>query len=637
MPYEQMYLDNMPDSDRYERSFMHRDTLTHVCVTKTDFVLTASSDGHVKFWKKQERGVEFVKHFRAHLGAITCMSASYNGELMCTVADDKAMKVFDVVNFDMINMIKLGYIPSVSEWVYSTGSRIQAVAVSEQGKGEIFIYDGSPSWVQNLSQINKNKKHICAIWGGEVIHTLKIHSAEVTAIRYNPKFRAAISGDAQGMLEYWGGQENDFKFPKSTLKFEFKTDTDLYELAKLKCHARTITVSPDGLSFACLTSNRRVIVFKFLNGKKSRVYDESLNLLQAKTLFPIHKDTIAHFPQHPQTFIELQRSKAQLANMEFGRRVAVERELAKNEGILSLNNVIFDDSGNFLLYATMLGVKVINLHTNKCCRIIGKMENIRLLNISMFQGSITKSKAALTADMKASDNPALQATFPDPTIFATAYNKNRFYIFSRISPDDSNMKGERDVFNERPSKDEMMAATQTQTEKRVGYGLKLDRIATKVIFEMATIHTSMGDIVLKLFPAECPKSVENFCVHSRNGYYNGHIFHRIIKGFMIQTGDPKGTGSGGESIWGGEFDDEFHPSLRHDRPYTLSMANAGPNTNGSQFFITVVPTPWLDNKHTVFGRVSGGMEVVHNIAQAKVHPKTDKPYDDITIINISVK
>uniref|UniRef100_H2YC15 peptidylprolyl isomerase n=1 Tax=Ciona savignyi TaxID=51511 RepID=H2YC15_CIOSA len=504
----------------------------------TDFVLTASSDGHVKFWKKQERGVEFVKHFRAHLGAITCMSASYNGELMCTVADDKAMKVFDVVNFDMINMIKLGYIPSVSEWVYSTGSRIQAVAVSEQGKGEIFIYDGRG--------------------GGEVIHTLKIHSAEVTAIRYNPKFRAAISGDAQGMLEYWG--ENDFKFPKSTLKFEFKTDTDLYELAKLKCHARTITVSPDGLSFACLTSNRRVIVFKFLNGKKSRVYDESLNVV----------------PQHPQTFIELQRSKAQLANMEFGRRVAVERELAKNEGILSLNNVIFDDSGNFLLYATMLGVKVINLHTNKI--------NIFHLNVE------TKS------------------TFPDPTIFATAYNKNRFYIFSRISPDDSNMKGERDVFNERPSKDEMMAATQTQTEKR--------------IFEMATIHTSMGDIVLKLFPAECPKSVENFCVHSRNGYYNGHIFHRIIKGFMIQTGDPKGTGSGGESIWGGEFDDEFHPSLRHDRPYTLSMANAGPNTNGSQFFITVVPTPWLDNKHTVFGRVSGGMEVVHNIAQAKVHPKT---------------
>jgi peptidylprolyl isomerase domain and WD repeat-containing protein 1 len=86
-----------------------------------------------------------------------------------------------------------------------------------------------------------------------------------------------------------------------------------------------------------------------------------------------------------------------------------------------------------------------------------------------------------------------------------------------------------------------------------------------------------------------PKTVENFVVHSRNGYYNGNIFHRVIKQFMIQTGDPQGNGTGGTSIWGREFEDEFHPNLKHDKPYILSMANAGPNTNGSQFFITVIP------------------------------------------------
>jgi peptidylprolyl isomerase domain and WD repeat-containing protein 1 len=106
---------------------------------------------------------------------------------------------------------------------------------------------------------------------------------------------------------------------------------------------------------------------------------------------------------------------------------------------------------------------------------------------------------------------------------------------------------------------------------------------------------------------------------------------------MIQTGDPTGTGTGGESIWGGEFEDEIRPHLRHDKPFMLSMANAGPNTNGSQFFITVVPCPWLDKKHTIFGHVVQGMEVVQNISNVKTNSKTDKPYDEVKIISISLK
>ncbi|KAJ7351668.1 Peptidylprolyl isomerase domain and WD repeat containing protein 1 [Desmophyllum pertusum] len=225
--------------------------------------------------------------------------------------------------------------------------------------------------------------------------------------------------------------------------------------------------------------------------------------------------------------------------------------------------------------------------------------------------------------MEASENPSLQTTGPDPMLFCTASKKNRFYVFSTRQP---NLSGEsdRDVFNEKPSRDEILAATQGSE-------------GIKKLPEEATLHTTMGDITFKLFSKECPKTVENFATHSENGYYNTNIFHRVIHQFMIQTGDPEGDGTGGESIWGGEFEDEFHRNLRHDRPYTVSMANAGPNTNGSQFFITVVPTTWLDNKHTVFGRVIKGMDVVQAMSIVKTNPKDDKPYEEIKIINVSLK
>ncbi|EPY80060.1 hypothetical protein CB1_000872006 [Camelus ferus] len=360
-------------------------------------------------------------------GVIESIAVSSEGALFCSVGDDKAMKVFDVVNFDMINMLKLGYFPGQCEWIYCPGDAISSVAASEKSTGKIFIYD------------------------------------------------AIVSSDKSGMIEYWTGPPHEYKFPKN-VNWEYKTDTDLYEFAKCKAYPTSICFSPDGKKIATIGSDRKVRIFRFLTGKLMRVFDESLSM-----------------------FTELQQMRQQLPDMEFGRRMAVERELEKVDAV-RLINIVFDETGHFVLYGTMLGIKVINVETNRC-----------------------------------------------------------------------------------------------------------------------------------------PKTVENFCVHSRNGYYNGHTFHRIIKGFMIQTGDPTGTGMGGESIWGGEFEDEFHSTLRHDRPYTLSMANAGSNTNGSQFFITVVPTPWLDNKHTVFGRVTKGMEVVQRISNVKVNPKTDKPYEDVSIINITVK
>ena len=128
----------------------------------------------------------------------------------------------------------------------------------------------------------------------------------------------------------------------------------------------------------------------------------------------------------------------------------------------------------------------------------------------------------------------------------------------------------------------------------------------------ATLSTEKGDIVLELFAHKAPNTVNNFVFLAREGFYDGTIFHRVIAGFMAQGGDPTGTGRGGP---GYRFKDEFHPSLRHDKPGVLSMANAGPGTNGSQFFITYGPTPHLDNKHSIFGKVKSGMDVLSSIPE----------------------
>ena len=151
----------------------------------------------------------------------------------------------------------------------------------------------------------------------------------------------------------------------------------------------------------------------------------------------------------------------------------------------------------------------------------------------------------------------------------------------------------------------------------------------------AVIETSRGTITCRLFPDKAPKACENFTLLAGRGYYNGVIFHRVIPGFMIQGGDPTGTGRGGASAWGAAFEDEFDPAVSHDRPGVLSMANAGPGTNGSQFFITLAPTPWLDNRHTIFGEVVEGMETVRTIGAVETRPG-DRPVTDVVMERVSV-
>ena len=147
----------------------------------------------------------------------------------------------------------------------------------------------------------------------------------------------------------------------------------------------------------------------------------------------------------------------------------------------------------------------------------------------------------------------------------------------------------------------------------------------------ATFKTDKGDIVCQLFAAKVPRTVNNFVFLARQGFYDNMIFHRVIRDFMAQGGDPTGTGMGGP---GYKFNDEFDPSLRHKGPGVLSMANAGPNTNGSQFFITHVATPWLDNKHAIFGQVIKGLDVLLSIPE-RDPSRRDSPAIQLHTVEIS--
>ncbi|KAI9182951.1 Peptidyl-prolyl cis-trans isomerase cyp15 [Blastocladiella emersonii ATCC 22665] len=595
--HEKLYLAQLPSAELYEKSYMHRDVLTFTAVTKTEFVITASVDGHLKFWKKTEDGIEFVKHFRAHLGEICGISVNHQGTLLATISPTKEIKIFDVTNFDMINMISLPFVPATVCWAFQPDQPFNVVAVSDANNGNVYLLDGKGT--------------------GEILHTVKLHKEPVVVMKYNVLYNTVVSVDQSGMMEYWTPEE-PFEAPRQHVEWEFKSDTDLYEFRKARAVPSSLEFSPNCQYFVTYgLADRTVRVWRFATAKLFRKYDESLQVISEM--------------QQAGTAI------ARLDDMEFGRRLAVERDLEANAVARRYVNAIFDASSNFVLYPTLLGVKIVHIYGNRVSALVGGAETLRFLHLALYQGA-PKRKKVHTLQMAASENPALaEAAAVDPVLVATAYKKNRFFLFSRRDPAEAGSGGKddpgasalstgRDVFNEKPTKEEQTVASITATGSRAA-----------VLASQATLHTTAGDITVKLFPDHTPRTVENWCTHARNNYYNGHLFHRVIKDFMLQTGDPKGDGTGGESCWGGEFDDEIVAELRHDRPGTLAMANAGPNTNGSQFYITTTgATPWLDGKHTVFGRVINGMDVVHAIEATPVD-KNDRPLRDILIVSITLK
>lgn len=613
-------LEKLPSASHYEISYMHRDTISHVFLAAKDFIITVSIDGIVKFWKKNNVGsLDFVKSFKAHLGPVTSAVISDNGLWFATGSLDSTIKVFDVENFDMIEIIKLDAIPDLLLWVklsFSTNpillvqkrveSAEETIASTDNlQKTELLLFD---PWklktTKNTSIPIFKFNHIS---DSDTFSTLlpaftawaydKRTGSIIAAIETGPILYLSIIDTAQASDSF---ELRQMIIPEPNHLADTKSEEE-------NVHVTGIRLSNDRCFFATMGTDRYVRVYRLSTGKMTKKFDERLSWyseMQQQEKLPIKLD-----------------------DLEFGRRLAIERELQKTPYFAAITP-IFDQSDEFLLFPTIIGIKVIHLNTNKVVRILGKGDSLRPLQLALYQDVPAKKRKGPVSslDLATADNAILDAAKSslDPCVMFTSFKKSRFFIVSKREPlmdTESGAFVDRDVLNEKPT---------VSSSSKVEAAPARRRGQLKAI-----LRTTKGDITLQLTPNETPRTVQNFITHCRNGYYNNVIFHRVIKNFMIQTGDPLGDGTGGESIWGGEFEDEFHPDLKHSQPFVLSMANCGPNTNGSQFFITTVKCPWLDNKHTVFGKVISGTDVVTLIENVKCD-QLDRPFDPVKILQVDV-
>lgn len=628
--------------------------------------------------------VEFIKSYVAHTAPIRTLIVSQpDGELAASVGEDNVIKVYDVSTFDVTGMIRVGVNHPCGNAAAFIGEQQALLAVS--------------SWTDKNKKSATGLKSNGAIYifstvtlSPKPVKVLNLHASPIVAMKYNFKYHCMISADQKGVIEYWNGSmlsqyssnvnahdnstvmddydaidevgnddiaaKDDEKVSdaaylslgdspmqeRNGVLFQSKMDTDLYSLLKKKTYAISIAISPNGDNFAVYGSDRKVRLFNFKSGKSIVQYDERMKVYDKQ------------IEKRQASVAEDSNNGNGMDVIDYGNRAAREKEMSDTT-IMCMPSKLsyqecgnqsmvmqFDPSGRYLLLPTIVGVKVIDWANRKCRKIIGKGDasTLRFLGGCMCLGDAKVDKQMLLARAEggpsgSSGDKNAKEQVRDSLFVSMAFNKRRLYIFSHIDPvvdmdenGDNEMQQQtiisRDILNEPPDVDDLLLDHmdgKDQEEAKLG--------------KEAILRTTKGDIHIRLFPDETPRTVENFCGHARTGYYDNVIFHRVIKSFMLQTGDPLGDGTGGESIWGGEFEDEFVRDLRHDRPFTVSMANAGPGTNGSQFFITTVPTPWLDNKHTVFGRVTRGMDVCASIENVKCD-ELDKPLDEISILSVDI-
>jgi peptidylprolyl isomerase domain and WD repeat-containing protein 1 len=528
-------LDEIPTSAHYQVSFMHRSTVTHVEASlKHGYVITACKDGVVKFWKRTSTAapeeptpgapaakkdpstpcLEFVKSFTAHVGPVVALCIDPTNDTVASIGKDGLIKLYDVSTFDATAMVKTS----------------QAF-----GSAACFLQDASKDSLLGIADAENGDIHIYSTTTLSMIHSLSLHSKTVTGLAYNSDHKCCVSADEQGILEVWdctsGSKEGHVvgatcTQAKNQLEYASKLDTDLYALAKKNTYALSLSMSAN--YFVVYGADHKVRIYELSTGKIAVRYDERLEMYSSK---------FANYG---------------MDSIEYGKRAATEREIADQTRLPS-HLVQLDPSERYLFIATMVGIKMIDWKKNKVIKIIGKADASQL-RFRAFCLCLGDAKLNQQMELARSSGSSIamgdKKRAEDSLIVALGYQQRRFYVFSHTDPlkeegNDENIN--RDIWNEAPTAQDRLLGSEGGNQRGSSQASS---------FAKAILRTTMGDIHIKLFQ-EVPKTLENFCGHVRAGYYDNVIFHRVIQGFMLQTGDPLGDGTGGESIWGGEFEDEF--------------------------------------------------------------------------------
>ncbi len=661
----------LPSFPYYTRSFLHKSSITVVRFSVKGILATGSSDGILKFWARDlsttspktieegsnnGNGIVFIKQYKIDHNGVKDIVFNWDGNYCALLGlpnneGKTTIRLFDMISLDLISSILVDdKIGNICLGKYDGDLRLITCSSTTS---EVSVYDPL-----DLESSQKDPKPLIA--------TLELHSDSVSSICFNHTYNTFISADKSGNIEYWipnttsnsisvSNSSESFSFPLSTKKyqfFQFKSATSLYEFKKTKTSPVFLTSSPNGKYFAVWDNTDKIHIFRFLTGKIVLSLDEGIPSLEEK-IKNLGEDDLAE--------LETKFGPISSINKKIGFWKS-ERDQREGEEHNCLRNASWDASSTILIYSTPLGIKLNSLLSKSNEVYIGNHEDLIFGDVCLFQNnsfSSSDSPFSTINDNVDDVNTELEVITGGNELLkkkrmvqqrsmiitkSLNFDDPRFYLFyddldlqndkieNNKNKNNVKLKNLRDILNEDPnsiitSKDKKNSKNTFNQAENKNESFK-DGLPSK-----ATLHTTLGDIVIQLFPKRTPRTVLNFITLSSNNYYNNVIFHRVIPKFMIQTGDPLGNGTGGESCWGGYFEDEFDPLLKHEK-FTVSMANSGLNTNGSQFFITTEATTWLDKKHSIFGKVINGFEVVKKIESLETD-KDDKPLEDVSILSIS--